>query len=790
MAAPRLAQLGAASGSGGSSGSSAVAPRKNSVPSAAIPPPRPLPIPGRKASKEAKQSEDQAKLAELLTQCGQGSLLRGWRRELDRLGELEVDFTDFIRVAVNLGYTGDISRLFGSDGDASKLSLTEVAPREGQLMDRVKCWIRDKFGSVRKAFSEFDVDKAGKLDRGQLIEALRRHGFEAGVEELNAIYDCIDYSDDGVELEEILILEVDPKVRSQEIYKEKVGKMSVWKQLAAQEFLEATSMEAKAKKAKPTHRLAPRPWNAKTFEQMPQVSCHKRLMAVKDVFRRQRRARLAFLAHLRKAFGTEVRGLRRALDTDGTYSFSYMTLRRYCNKANLKIDLRDLWGSLDQDGDGVVRLEEMAVKPALALSNFKTWAQGLPILQSCAAIWESPEAAAASRKNTGTWFSEKKMLFSTFQDTLAELGWPEVNNKDVRQSIFTTLDLNGCGVVSRSDLEWLDKWRPAEWLYTEPDPAAWEELKALLVHIYGHPLKAWRSLLDKDDSNIVSWDEFRQACRTVKFLGNAAGAWRVLDADMSCAISLTEYDPESAEILSSFKEWAETNFGSIKHCFRALDMDRSGTLTFAEMKRACHKMRWKGDVRVLFDCLDVDRKKGGEDAKRSISKEEVAFLDTWTVIPSQEELEAEDPPPPKLPKAPCQAVLDVTSRLFSPPPAPVRKSAPHADLSDVVAASDEPSVGAWLPPGQKTPLSRQASDSALHARSAAGFGRRLLAPKATRRSMGGSRCLGGARTKEPEEPEDPILGPWAARWRRAVLANRADQLLEEEFGAGHLEQVK
>jgi len=115
---------------------------------------------------------------------------------------------------------------------------------------------------------------------------------------------------------------------------------------------------------------------------------------------------------------------------------------------------------------------------------------------------------------------------------------------------------------------------------------------------------------------------------------------------MSGYITMREYDPASEELLTSFKEWADSNFGSVRHCFKALDSDRSGSVTFPELKRACHKMKWLGNVRTLFDCLDIDsgdrRNRDAATGKRAISLEELAFLDSWNIEPRPEVAQMED----------------------------------------------------------------------------------------------------------------------------------------------------
>ncbi|CAK9098418.1 unnamed protein product [Durusdinium trenchii] len=211
----------------------------------------------------------------------------------------------------------------------------------------------------------------------------------------------------------------------------------------------------------------------------------------------------------------------------------------------------------------------------------------------------------------------------------------------------------GCNLITFQDLDWLDRWQPSEFLAADPSLESWVELKDgdrnhsrdLLVKTYQHPLRAWR-ILDRDSSNRIAWTEFRDVCRKVRYTGDIVGAWRALDADMSGYISMREYDPESEELLTSFKEWADSNFGSVRHCFKALDSDRSGSVTFAELKRACHKMKWVGNVRTLFDCLDIDsadrRNRDAATGKRAISLEEIAFLDSWNVEPRPEVAEMED----------------------------------------------------------------------------------------------------------------------------------------------------
>jgi hypothetical protein len=189
-------------------------------------------------------------------------------------------------------------------------------------------------------------------------------------------------------------------------------------------------------------------------------------------------------------------------------------------------------------------------------------------------------------------------------------------------------------------LEWLDAWKAPKWLSVDPDQVAWEALREVMLEAYGHPLHVWRQLLDSDDSNCISWLEFQRACKKLHFDGNVAGAWRYLDADLSGLISMKEFDPKSADILNSFKGWAESNYGSVELAFKAIDIDQSNTLTCGELRRACQRLRWTGDPRLLFNCLDIERRRdrqGAHVGKRCLSLAEIIFVDSWQASEQAEE---------------------------------------------------------------------------------------------------------------------------------------------------------
>merc|ERR1712150_30665 len=113
-----------------------------------------------------------------------------------------------------------------------------------------------------------------------------------------------------------------------------------------------------------------------------------------------------------------------------------------------------------------------------------------------------------------------------------------------------------------------------------------------------------------------------------KFEGSIGGAWRCLDVDVSGTITLREWDPVGAQLLGSFKGWAEAHFGSVELAFKAIDKDGSGSITLSDLKQACRRLKWDGDVRLLVQCLGIKGTKDENKAK-SLMASDIIFIDRW-----------------------------------------------------------------------------------------------------------------------------------------------------------------
>eukprot|EP00928_Gymnodinium_smaydae_P039133 TRINITY_DN26803_c0_g1_i1.p1 TRINITY_DN26803_c0_g1~~TRINITY_DN26803_c0_g1_i1.p1 ORF type:complete len:737 (-),score=154.55 TRINITY_DN26803_c0_g1_i1:148-2256(-) len=565
-------------------------------------------------------------LLSLLRQRGGGCLLRGWRQEIDPEGHLKAGYEAVSKAANRLGFSDDVHLLF--DGDSSGCLALETIDAEAVLLvGRFQAWLEARFGGPMQMYRSLDLQGYGRLTQRSFARESVAQGFEGTEEELRELFDSCDLDAQGfIAQDDVIFLNRDLRARDHELFNLKMSRRGQRQHLLADMYVQEQSRAVPA-----SHRLAIRPWHAETYERLPKVVLEKQRTRRRGAQKSVRSAFQAFLQHLRQTYGNEVRAWRRGLDPHGAFSLTLQSLRRFCTKTKAPVDISTLWRQLDRDSSGQCGMEELCPKASDVLASFQLWAR--QVFGSCAAFWDHPEGARArlAPQRGGTWAagaSKKKMLRSSFGDVLAILRWPAVNDKEAKSLLLSSLDLFGCGFVQRSDLEWLDKWRPPEWLCAEPDPGALEDLRNIVTRVFGHPLRAWRALFDRDDSNSVSWNEFFAACQELGFPGNVGGAWRALDTDLSGHITMREFDPGSAVLLTSFKQWADLNFGSVELAFKTIDADFNGTVTLAELKRACKRLHWGGDVRLLFNCLDTDVARD-DVGKRSLSFQELSFLDSW-----------------------------------------------------------------------------------------------------------------------------------------------------------------
>lgn len=298
---------------------------------------------------------------------------------------------------------------------------------------------------------------------------------------------------------------------------------------------------------------------------------------------------------------------RKVLDVDGSMSVQKKELFKAAREGGWGGNVRALWKQLDQDDSSVAGLEELDAASAHQLAQFKAWA-----------VRNSGSVAAAFKALDKKDFG--KLKIGEFASASAKMCFP--GGKAAARSLFHLLDWENKHRLTVEDVIILDEWHPPRYLTTVANAEAAEDFKKLLLKKHRHSLKAWRQVLDRDGSNRVSWVEFEEAARRIAFKGDTAGAWLSLDSDLSGFITLREISPETVNILLAWKDWADSEMGSVRSAFKMMDADSSGSLTKQEFRRACQDFGFTGNCKSLFHELDCSR--GG-----TISLNEVVFLDEW-----------------------------------------------------------------------------------------------------------------------------------------------------------------
>ncbi|CAJ1401605.1 unnamed protein product [Effrenium voratum] len=251
--------------------------------------------------------------------------------------ELDPDFSqcvtleELVQSAINLGLSGGEAaarKFFEHAADHDFLTLVNLDPQAAVLATRFQRWAQEHGHPRRLFFADEDVLRQNQvLSLDDFAEICRRNGLVAPDSEMAELYGFCDLSEEGIRAADLLFLEPDPRVRDHE--EQRLRIMRLGQREHKQQFMAEVFQEEKNRGVSDRHRLAPRPWQARNFEQLPQIVCEKKQDWQQAEERRTEQARAEFLHYLRKSYGNEVRAWRRALDPQGTFRLSLTGLRKF-----------------------------------------------------------------------------------------------------------------------------------------------------------------------------------------------------------------------------------------------------------------------------------------------------------------------------------------------------------------------------------------------------------------------------------------------------------------------------
>merc|ERR1712218_279532 len=124
-----------------------------------------------------------------------------------------------------------------------------------------------------------------------------------------------------------------------------------------------------------------------------------------------------------------------------------------------------------------------------------------------------------------------------------------------------------------------------------------------------------------------------------------------------------------------------------------MDSDGSGSLSYSELKRTCKNLKWCGDVKSIFDCLDIEA-----GTERSLSFKELVFLDSWMPKGLDTEVEPSKPGTPHVSPKSAQMPHTVSGKLQRSSSCPGSPAIlPPVGTSDSQFSRSRMTKSAWRP---------------------------------------------------------------------------------------------
>lgn len=492
----------------------------------------------------------------------EGSVLKAWLKLFDTKNAQSISPSEFCRGLRMLNFQGSVlqvAQALDAD-DSGAISLCEFDPASAHLWQTFRKWCLHHFHDVQDMMETIGgrhTWEAAEMSCDTLTEGIRRLGWvneHPGDDEM--ISKALDLNDTGMICEQQL------------------------RWLTIEHRRMARKMAAKHA--------------AKT--EIKKYGVHDNLEQV----------RLQFKRFLKRRYGSFIRAWRCALCPHGSMNLQKIAFLKAVGTCGYNKDSKFLWRAFDKDESGMISIDELDLKSAEVLADFRNFV--MANFKSSAAAFRALDMDGSRRVS----YPEFKRALRFFDFTRPA------------KMLFKGLDRYCHGTIVEEDLKFLDGWVPLPFLTVTANCKAASDFKEVLFVTYRSNFKAWRRCLDVTMSNRCSFGEFEAGCKKVGFRGDVPGAWRALDTHLRGYIMLFEIDLPTAKILNDFHVWAQNEFGSVRSAFKVFDDDDSGLITLKEFVHNCHIYGYEGNAHDMFHVIDINRDK-------TLCYKELAFLEDFVI---------------------------------------------------------------------------------------------------------------------------------------------------------------
>lgn len=298
-----------------------------------------------------------------------------------------------------------------------------------------------------------------------------------------------------------------------------------------------------------------------------------------------------------------------------------------------------LWQDLDDDNSGEISFEEFAPQEAELWNKFRHFA---------GSIFNGSKDMIFQLKG---YYAEINLLDPPndevlyereFCDSLIGFGWQQGEELLLWDAFCS--DGQGLAVpcIYFKNLRWVDrevkifkmkqaakkkaeKMTGVKQRIIQEAQLALKSFKAFMKKQFGNSFRAWRQALDLDGSMNLQRAELFKAVKALNWKGNCRALWKALDHDFSGITTIEEFDPDTAQVIAHFREWAVSmveNSRKPSDIFELVDRHNRKKLSHAQFQQELEHHGYTKKTKQLIHMLDWQDKK-------YICDRDLAFLDIW-----------------------------------------------------------------------------------------------------------------------------------------------------------------